>query len=60
MTQDEAQALARELVETRIQKMELERLNYLNALREHEAQIAIRKDRVEADATALAAQLLGQ
>ena len=60
MTQDEAQALARELVETRIQKMELERLNYLNALREHEAQIAIRKDRAEADATALAAQLLGQ
>ena len=59
MTQDEAQGIARELVETRIQKMELERLNYLNALREHEAQIAIRKDRLEADVTALAAQLMG-
>jgi hypothetical protein len=60
MTQDEAQALARELVETRIQKMELERLNYLNALREHEAQIAIRKDRAESDIAATAAQLMGQ
>ena len=60
MTQDEAQALARELVETRIQRMELERLNYLNALREHEAQISIRKDRAEADIAATAAQLLGQ
>lgn len=60
MTQDEAQALARELVETRIQRMELERLNYLNALREHEAQLAIRKDQAEADIAATMAQLLGQ
>ena len=60
MTQDEAQALARELVETRIQRMELERLNYLNALREHEAQLTIRKERAEADIAATTAQLLGQ
>lgn len=60
MTQDEAQTIARELVEARIQRMELERLNYLNALREHEAHLSIRKNRVEADVAATAAQLLGQ
>lgn len=59
MTPDEAKALARELVEARIQRMELERLNYLNALREHEAQLSILKARADADTAALVQQLTG-
>ena len=60
MTQDEAQALARELVETRIQQEELERLRRLNQLREHEARLTVLKARAEADIAATTAQLLGQ
>jgi hypothetical protein len=54
---EKAQAIATELVEARIQKMELERLNYLNALREHEAQIEVRKAQREADMAAIVAHL---
>lgn len=60
MTEDEATKIARELVETRLQRMELERLHYLNMLRDHEAQIAVYKDRLEAHVVATAADLLGK
>lgn len=59
MTKEEAQVVARELVESAIQRMELERLNYLNSLREHEAQLTIRRNRMEQDVEILTNQLVG-
>lgn len=60
MTQDEANTIARELVESRLQRMELERLAMLNTLRELEAQINIRRARLEADVTVTAQQLTSE
>ena len=58
MTQDEATAVAREVVEARIQSVEIKRLELLNALRELEATIAVRKARAEVDIATTAQQLL--
>lgn len=60
MTHDEANTIARELVESRLQRMELERLAMLNTLRELEAQINIRRARLEADVTVTAQQLTSE
>lgn len=60
MTLDEAQNTAREVVETNIQRMEVERLELLNRLRSLEVNLTILKSRAEADTLALTDQLAGQ
>lgn len=60
MTLDEAKHVAREVVETNIQRMEVERLEILNRLRSLEANITVLKARAEADTLALIDQLAGQ
>lgn len=58
MNREEAQTVAKELVEAAVQRMELERLNYLNALREHEARLTIQRTRMEQDVNAIVEQLM--